>query len=137
VLGIGSRSVTFGRTDFGPPAVRSSTFWDGITGKERYLMTNNRERNSVSPPHPDAVLEMVNVAEATGAICAVLTPAIKAKLKDLEPGQVLLVRVDDPSAYLDVQAWCNLTGNTLQATSEDDGVFSFFIRKKVESERKR
>lgn len=85
--------------------------------------------NGASLPHADAVLEMLHTAETSGAVCALLTPAIKAKLKELESGQVLLVRVDDPSAYLDVQAWCDLTGNPLQASLEQDGVFSFFIEK--------
>jgi len=59
-----------------------------------------------------------------------LTPAIKANLKALEPGQVLLVRVDDASATLDVEAWCGLTGNALLARREQGGVFSFFIKKR-------
>jgi len=45
------------------------------------------------------------------------------------PGQVLLVRTDDPTAPLDVAAWCSLTGHAWQATREQNGVFSFFIRK--------
>ena len=81
-------------------------------------------------PHADAVLEMFQTAEQVGSVCAVLTPAIKANLKAMEPGQVLLVRVDDASATLDVEAWCGLTGNPLLATREEDGLFSFFIKKR-------
>ena len=81
-------------------------------------------------PHADAVLEMFQSAEQSGAVCAYLTPAIKSNLKGLEPGQVLLVRVDDASATLDVEAWCGLTGNTLLATYEQGDVLSFFIRKR-------
>jgi TusA-related sulfurtransferase len=59
---------------------------------------------------------------------------IKARLKDIENGQILRVRVDDPAAPLDVKAWCLLTGNVLEsATEEGNGVWRFFIRK----ERKR
>jgi TusA-related sulfurtransferase len=79
---------------------------------------------------PAATLELYGSVDRAGAICAVLTPAIKARLQTLEPGQVLLVRVDDQSARLDVPAWCALTGNVLQETSvEDNGVIDFFIRK--------
>ena len=92
-------------------------------------MTESHVRNGASLPHPDAILEMLDTAETSGAVCALLTPAIKVKLRNLEPGQVLLIRVDDPSAYLDVQAWCSLTGNTLEATREQGGIFSFFIKK--------
>jgi tRNA 2-thiouridine synthesizing protein A len=85
--------------------------------------------NGAAVSRPDAVLELLRTAETSGSICALLTPAIKAKMRELEPGQVLQVRVDDPSACLDVQAWCRLTGNSLQAASEQNGVFSFFIEK--------
>ncbi len=85
-----------------------------------------------SLPGVDAVLEMLNTAQMSGAVCALLTPAIKAKLRELEPGQVLEVRVDDPSARLDVQAWCQLTGNPLRAVLEHEGVLDFFIEKKNE-----
>jgi len=75
---------------------------------------------------PTATLDMLG----GGAVCATLTPAIKAALRPLEPGQVLLVRADDPTARLDVAAWCALTGNPLQATTEEaGGVVRFYIRK--------
>lgn len=82
-------------------------------------------------PAPAATVEMLGTAAASGPVCALLTPAIKARLKDLAPRQVLLVRVDDPSARLDVQAWCALTGHTLLATTEPQpGLLEFLIRKK-------
>ncbi len=81
---------------------------------------------------PAATLELLESSDRPGSACAVLTPAIKAKLTELEPGQILLVRVDDPSARLDVLAWCSLTGNVLQAQAEgDNGVLDFFIRKEI------
>ncbi len=95
-------------------------------------MTGNSESVSeeVGWPIPAATLELLESSDRPGSACAVLTPAIKAKLMELEPGQILLVRVDDPSARLDVPAWCSLTGNVLQAKAEEDnGVLDFFIRK--------
>jgi len=83
-------------------------------------------------PHPDGVLEMLSAEGGAmqGALCALLAPALKARLKEMTPGQVLLARVDDPSARLDVEAWCALTGHDLLATTEDEnGVLSFYIRK--------
>jgi len=85
-----------------------------------------------SPPAADAVIEMLQTAEMAGTVCAVLTPAIKARLREMAPGQVLEVRVDDPAARLDVQAWCDLTDNTLCAVHEHSGILSFFIQKKYE-----
>jgi tRNA 2-thiouridine synthesizing protein A len=95
-------------------------------------MMGNRESVSeeVERPIPAATLELLESSDRSGSACAVLTPAIKAKLMELEPGQILLVRVDDPSARLDVPAWCSLTGNVLQAKAEEDnGILDFFIRK--------
>jgi TusA-related sulfurtransferase len=81
---------------------------------------------------PAATLELLGSSDRPDSACAVLTPAIKAKLTELEPGQILLVRVDDSSAQLDVPAWCSLTGNVLQAKAEaDNGVLEFFIRKEI------
>lgn len=80
---------------------------------------------------PAATLELLGASDILGAACATLTPAIKAELHELQSGQVLLVNVDDPSARIDVPAWCALTGNLLQATTEEEGgVLHFFIRKK-------
>jgi tRNA 2-thiouridine synthesizing protein A len=96
------------------------------------IMMRNRQSVSeeVARPIPAATLELLESSDRPGSACAVLTPAIKAKLMELEPGQILLVRVDDPSARLDVPAWCSLTGNVLQAkTEEDNGILDFFIRK--------
>ena len=80
-------------------------------------------------PAAAATLEMLGDA-AGGPVCAVLTPAIKARLRDLAPGQILRVRVDDPSARVDVPAWCALTGHTLLGVREGaGGVLDFAIRK--------
>jgi tRNA 2-thiouridine synthesizing protein A len=98
-------------------------------------MTTNKETitSELSTLEPAATLELLGIGDSLGAACATLTPAIKVGLQELQLGQVLLVRVDDPSARLDVPAWCALTGNVLQATTEEGGVLCFFIRK----ERKR
>jgi TusA-related sulfurtransferase len=98
---------------------------------ETTIMGNSESvSEAVGRPIPAATLELLDSSDNTGSACAVLTPAIKAKLMDLELGQILLVRVDDPSARLDVPAWCSLTGNVLQAKAEEDnGTLDFFIRK--------
>jgi tRNA 2-thiouridine synthesizing protein A len=75
---------------------------------------------------PTATLELLDIPWGT------LTAAIKAGLQQLQPGQVLSVKLEDPLARLDMPAWCALTGNVLQATSlEDDGITRFLIRKEI------
>jgi TusA-related sulfurtransferase len=60
-------------------------------------------------PRADAVLD------APGEGCATLTPLIRARIRELESGQILEVHTDDPTAHESLQAWCRLTGHTLVA----------------------
>ena len=69
-----------------------------------------------SAPSSDAVLEMLDTAALPGSTCALLTPAIKAKLRELRAGQILEVRVDDLTACTDIASWCRLSGNELLST---------------------
>ena len=96
--------------------------------------------NSAAPDHPSAMpalpaahalLAVKTESESFGSTCALLTPAIKAKLKQMDSGQALEVRVNDPTAREDIAAWCRLSGNEL-LTMRDEGHqgLRFFVRKK-------
>jgi TusA-related sulfurtransferase len=80
----------------------------------------------------DAVLQMATPADGEGSTCAVLTPAIKERLRDMSSGQVLKVQVEDAEVRGDIEAWCRLSGNELLTVTEaDNGAgFSYFVRKK-------
>jgi TusA-related sulfurtransferase len=92
---------------------------------------DTRDADPGSLPQADSLLEMLDLDERSGAACALLTPAIKARLRHLTPGQVLEVRVNDPTTRLDVEAWSQLTGNRLLAiTEEPPDVLRFFVQKK-------
>lgn len=88
-------------------------------------MRQNPATTGVPVPHADAVLD------APGEGCATLTPLIRARIRELESGQILDVRTDDPTAHESLQAWCRLTGHTLAAV-RDSGAHGkrFLIRKK-------
>jgi TusA-related sulfurtransferase len=82
---------------------------------------------------PDRVLEMREMPVDQGAMCAVLTPAIKAKLGEMAAGQILEIRVNDPTAEGDTASWCRLSGNELLAsTLESPQLLRLFVRKKPE-----
>ena len=87
------------------------------------------------PARVDAVLEMrTSATEPVKSVgsCAVLTPAIKAKLREMEAGQVLEVHVDDLTARDDLASWCRLSGNELLAVRElPQGMLSAYVRKKA------
>jgi TusA-related sulfurtransferase len=108
--------------------------------------SNDVQRNSPGPgaqskdshevdrflPTADAILLMNAPSEAQGSTCAILTPAIKMRLREMTSGQVLKVQVDDSTARGDIEAWCRLSGNELLAvTAAESGQgLCFFLKKK-------
>jgi len=81
------------------------------------------DRNALLVFHTDTA--------TNGSACALLTPAIRSKLREMDSGQVLEVRVDDPSAKEDIEAWCRLSGNLLLGINEHQGQeLQFFVKKK-------
>lgn len=94
-------------------------------------MSVERETESGALPEPNSVLEWTSAAPIQGTLCALLTPAIKAKLREMAPGQVLEVRVNDPSARDDIVSWCRLSGHELLAlTEEPPDLLRAYVRKK-------
>ncbi len=80
---------------------------------------------------PQARLEFHSASESAGPTCALLTPAIKAKLREMTAGQVLEVRVDDPTAKEDILSFSRLSGNeVLDIFAEDSRYLRFYLRKK-------
>lgn len=48
---------------------------------------------------------------------------------DLKNGEVLLITATDRNTLHDMDTWCTQTGNTLLQSSEEDGEYTFIIRK--------
>lgn len=61
-------------------------------------------------------------------------PVLRANraLRGMEPGARLRVLATDRAAVADFQAFCRETGHALLAWSEENGVFSFLIRRRQE-----
>ncbi|MGZ3581404.1 MAG: sulfurtransferase TusA family protein [Ktedonobacterales bacterium] len=94
-------------------------------------MGGEQEMDVDVAPEPDAVLDWAVTDSAQGTVCALLTPAIKAKLREMAPGEVLEVRVNDTTAREDIAAWCRLSGHTLLAmTEEPPQLLRAYLRKK-------
>lgn len=69
--------------------------------------------------------------DAPGESCAMLTPLIRQRIRELQSGQILEVASDDPASREGIPAWSRLTGNELIATIDDDARRSrFFLRRK-------
>ncbi len=74
--------------------------------------------------HVDARLD------ALGKSCATLTPHIRDAVRDLEPGQILEIVTDDPTAEPGLQAWTRLTGNELlESAGPADTSDHYYVRR--------
>ncbi|NHN33754.1 sulfurtransferase TusA family protein [Paenibacillus agricola] len=69
------------------------------------------------------------VVDAKGLACPM--PIVKAKkgIDSLESGQVMELQTTDKGSMKDFQAWVNQTNHKLIDSKEDNGVFTFFVKK--------
>jgi TusA-related sulfurtransferase len=94
-------------------------------------MSSPQETTDDRTLRPDALLDMTQVTAAQGAMCALLTPAIKSKFQEMQGGQLLEVCVNDPTAREDIASWCRLSGHELLAEIEESPqLLRVFIRKR-------
>ncbi len=92
---------------------------------------NSPRRTDEPSLQPNATLDMTQTVAAQGAMCALLTPAIKGKFQEMSGGQILEVRVNDPTAREDIASWCRLSGHELLAAiDESPQLLRVFIRKR-------
>jgi tRNA 2-thiouridine synthesizing protein A len=64
-------------------------------------------------------------------------PVLRANraLRSMAPGERLRVLATDRASVADFQAFCRETGHALLAWSEENGVFSFVIRRRAEPDQ--
>lgn len=69
------------------------------------------------------------VVDAKGLACPM--PIVKAKkgIDSLEPGQIMELQTTDKGSMKDFQAWVNQTKHELIDSKEDNGVFTFIVKK--------
>lgn len=74
---------------------------------------------------PDTIQHL----DTTGLNCPL--PVLKAKkaMKEIEPGELLVVIATDPASSIDFQHYCHVSGNTLEKHSEKNGVYTYVIKK--------
>lgn len=75
---------------------------------------------------------MGETLDAKGLNCPM--PLIKTRLalRDVPVGGTLTVLATDPTSYIDIRLFCETTGQELVTADEDDGVFTYVIRKAAE-----
>ncbi len=67
--------------------------------------------------------------DARGLNCPLPILRAKKALNDLSAGQVLRIIATDPGSVKDFQAFANQTGNELMESGEENGEFTFLIKK--------
>jgi TusA-related sulfurtransferase len=67
--------------------------------------------------------------DAKGLACPL--PVVKARLEieKLDSGDVLEVLATDPGSVSDFDNWTKMSGHELVASSENDGVYAYLIKK--------
>ena len=75
------------------------------------------------------VIHVDRRVDAKGMLCPMPVISVKKAIKDLQRGQVLAVSATDKGACRDIPAWAEQTGHTLLNSSEENGVFTFYIQK--------
>jgi tRNA 2-thiouridine synthesizing protein A len=70
------------------------------------------------------------VLDVKGLNCPLPVLRANRSLRSMEPGARLRVLTTDRASVADFQAFCRETGHALLAWSEENGVFSFLIRRR-------
>lgn len=68
--------------------------------------------------------------DASGLSCPLPILKTKKALADMASGQVLKLVATDCGAVKDMQAFADQTGNSLLATEEASGTYTFYMKKK-------
>ena len=68
--------------------------------------------------------------DASGMSCPLPILKTKKALSDMASGQVLKLVATDCGAVKDMQAFADQTGNSLLATEEEHGSYTFYMKKK-------
>jgi tRNA 2-thiouridine synthesizing protein A len=61
--------------------------------------------------------------------CSQLVMEVMLAIRHMDKGQTLLITAYDPSAPIDLEAWCRMTGNTLAQRLPDSSGNQFLIQK--------
>ena len=68
--------------------------------------------------------------DTRGLNCPLPILKTKKSLADMTSGQILKIISTDAGSIKDMQAFANQTGNALLSSTEENGIYIFFMRKK-------
>lgn len=70
------------------------------------------------------------IVDAKGLACPMPIVRAKKALDQIESGQVMQVLSTDKGSVNDFQSWVKQTNNELLEHKEEQGVYTFYVRKK-------
>ena len=78
------------------------------------------------------MMEFDKECDARNLNCPLPILRCKKSLSELESGQTLKITATDPGSVKDFQAFCKQTGHQLLQLDQDDGEFTFYIKKRAD-----
>jgi len=72
---------------------------------------------------------MSEILDTRGLACPLPVLKTRRALRKMEPGAILTVHATDPASVIDFKHFCNTTDNELVEHREEDGVFTYVIRR--------
>lgn len=77
-------------------------------------------------------MEFDQECDARNLNCPLPILRCKKSLSELMPGETLKIMATDPSSVKDFQAFCKQTGHELRQTDKEEGLFTFYIKKRLD-----
>ena len=74
-------------------------------------------------------LQVTKTIDAKGQKCPMPVLLAARGIKEMAPGEVMLIEATDGGSRSDIPAWARDTGNELLETSTEDGFYRYLIRK--------
>ncbi|MDT8862208.1 sulfurtransferase TusA family protein [Alkalihalobacillus sp. MEB130] len=74
-------------------------------------------------------MDVTKVLDAKGLACPLPIVRTKKAMDELQSGEVLEVQATDKGAKNDLTAWASSGGHELVSDKEENGVFTFYIKK--------
>ena len=67
--------------------------------------------------------------DAIGLLCPLPVLKLRKRMKNLEPGECILLHADDPAAIVDVPHFCAEAGHELVETADLGSTQTYLVRK--------
>lgn len=72
---------------------------------------------------------MPETLDATGMFCPLPVLKTRRAMQRVSVGDTLTVMATDPASRIDMRHYCNTSGNELVEAREENGVFTYVIRR--------